>query len=174
MSETGIVRRMDGLGRIVIPKELRRLLGLKAGDETEIAADGDRLTVRRHSRFAGFVTVCGRAVSYAASMTGCEVFLTAADRVEAACGRHAKDMLSRPLTAEFSAFAREEKTLSLRRESGFEPVKGVCIEGELVAVPVRAASGEVAGCLFAVGDNAEGHVGALEFAAGLLGSVCAE
>ena len=80
MSETGIVRRMDGLGRIVIPKELRRLLGLKAGDETEIAADGDRLTVRRHSRFAGFVTVCGRAVSYAASMTGCEVFLTAADR----------------------------------------------------------------------------------------------
>ena len=103
MSETGIVRRMDGLGRIVIPKELRRLLGLKAGDETEIAADGDRLTVRRHSRFAGFVTVCGRAVSYAASMTGCDVFLTAADRVEAACGRHAKDMLSRPLTAEFPA-----------------------------------------------------------------------
>ena len=60
------------------------------------------------------------------------------------------------------------------REGGFEPVKGVCIEGELIAVPVRAASGEVAGCLFAVGDNAEGHVGALEFAAGLLGSVCAE
>ena len=36
MKETGIIRRMDDLGRIVIPKEVRRLLNLKEGDPLEL------------------------------------------------------------------------------------------------------------------------------------------
>lgn len=36
MKETGVIRRMDDLGRIVIPKEIRRLLNLKEGDALEL------------------------------------------------------------------------------------------------------------------------------------------
>ena len=36
MKETGMIRRMDDLGRIVIPKEVRRLLNLNEGDALEI------------------------------------------------------------------------------------------------------------------------------------------
>lgn len=36
MKETGVIRRMDELGRIVIPKEIRRLLNLKEGDALEL------------------------------------------------------------------------------------------------------------------------------------------
>ena len=36
MNETGIIRRMDDLGRIVIPKEIRRLLNLTEGDKLEL------------------------------------------------------------------------------------------------------------------------------------------
>ena len=36
MKETGIIRRMDDLGRIVIPKEVRRLLNLVEGDQLEL------------------------------------------------------------------------------------------------------------------------------------------
>ena len=41
MKETGIVRRIDDLGRIVIPKEIRRTLGIKEGDTLEIFTNKD-------------------------------------------------------------------------------------------------------------------------------------
>lgn len=41
MRATGIVRRMDDLGRVVIPKEVRRTLGIKEGEAMEIFTDRD-------------------------------------------------------------------------------------------------------------------------------------
>lgn len=47
----GIVRRIDELGRIVIPKELRRTMRLREGDELEIESDGERLIVKKYGAF---------------------------------------------------------------------------------------------------------------------------
>ena len=41
---TGIIRRIDELGRIVIPKEIRKNLRIKNGDNLEILVDGDNIT----------------------------------------------------------------------------------------------------------------------------------
>lgn len=49
MQTTGIVRRIDELGRIVIPKELRRSMRLHEGDELEIAMEGDLMTMKKYS-----------------------------------------------------------------------------------------------------------------------------
>ena len=43
---TGIVRKIDDLGRIVIPAEMRRILGIQEGDELEIALDDNRIEIR--------------------------------------------------------------------------------------------------------------------------------
>lgn len=48
MKSTGIVRRIDELGRVVIPKELRRTLGVENGDPLEIFGDGERIIVRKY------------------------------------------------------------------------------------------------------------------------------
>ena len=42
MNDTGIVRRVDDLGRIVIPMELRRTLGIKVKDPMAILVEGDK------------------------------------------------------------------------------------------------------------------------------------
>ena len=42
MKATGIVRRIDDLGRVVIPKEIRRTIGLREGDAMEIFLDNDK------------------------------------------------------------------------------------------------------------------------------------
>ena len=46
MKATGIVRKVDDLGRIVIPKELRKVLGLNEGDPLEIFSDEGSIILR--------------------------------------------------------------------------------------------------------------------------------
>lgn len=48
MKATGIVRRVDDLGRVVIPKELRRTYDIKEGDPLEIFVDDDQLVLKKY------------------------------------------------------------------------------------------------------------------------------
>ena len=55
MKETGVIRRIDELGRIVLPKEMRKILKIKAGDNLEIFMnDGDIVL----SKYNIFQNVC--------------------------------------------------------------------------------------------------------------------
>jgi len=48
MRDTGIVRRVDELGRIVIPMELRRTLGIKVKDPLSISMDGEQIIIEKY------------------------------------------------------------------------------------------------------------------------------
>ena len=56
MSDTGIVRRVDDLGRIVIPMELRRTLGIREHDALSISVDGERIVLQKYSAACA---ICG-------------------------------------------------------------------------------------------------------------------
>lgn len=56
MKSTGIVRRVDELGRIVIPMELRRTFGIEIKDPLEIFVDGDAIVL---SKFQAVCVFCG-------------------------------------------------------------------------------------------------------------------
>jgi transcriptional pleiotropic regulator of transition state genes len=47
VSPTGIARKVDDLGRIVLPVEMRRLFGIRPGDEMEITVDGGGIQLRK-------------------------------------------------------------------------------------------------------------------------------
>ena len=48
MKSTGIVRKVDELGRIVLPSELRRTLGIEEKDRIEIFVDGESIILRKY------------------------------------------------------------------------------------------------------------------------------
>ena len=50
MRAMGIIRRLDELGRVVIPVEMRRMLDLADRDMVEIAVDGDRIVLQKIGR----------------------------------------------------------------------------------------------------------------------------
>lgn len=58
MKTTGIVRKTDELGRVVIPMELRRTLGINERDGLEIFVEGDRIILRKYEPACIF---CGSA-----------------------------------------------------------------------------------------------------------------
>ena len=50
MKTTGITRRIDDLGRVVLPIELRRMLGIEVKDSLEIFVDGDSVILRKYRK----------------------------------------------------------------------------------------------------------------------------
>ena len=48
MKSTGVVRKVDELGRIVLPKELRTILGINVKDSIEIFTDGDKIVLQKY------------------------------------------------------------------------------------------------------------------------------
>ena len=58
MKATGIVRKVDELGRIVLPIELRRTLGIAERDPLEIYVDGDTIIIKKYQAVCVF---CGNA-----------------------------------------------------------------------------------------------------------------
>ncbi|MBQ6285290.1 MAG: AbrB/MazE/SpoVT family DNA-binding domain-containing protein [Bacilli bacterium] len=49
MNQTGIIRKIDDLGRIVLPKELRKHLNINSGDDFQILLDGERIILEKYS-----------------------------------------------------------------------------------------------------------------------------
>ncbi|MBO5655180.1 MAG: AbrB/MazE/SpoVT family DNA-binding domain-containing protein, partial [Clostridia bacterium] len=66
-------RRIDELGRIVIPKELRRTLRIKEGDELEILPQGENLVLRKYSPFFDMLYASDGVVEMIGEYVGGEV-----------------------------------------------------------------------------------------------------
>lgn len=58
MKATGIIRKVDELGRIVLPIELRRSLDIDVKDPIEIYTDGDKIVLKKYTQTCSF---CGKS-----------------------------------------------------------------------------------------------------------------
>lgn len=57
--KSGMVRRVDQLGRIVIPKEMRRVLGIEDKDPVEISVDGENIVLKKYEKKQPTCPHCG-------------------------------------------------------------------------------------------------------------------
>lgn len=64
MKSTGVVRKIDELGRIVLPSELRRIFGIHEGDELEISVEGERVILQKRADVCVFCSAEDPVVSY--------------------------------------------------------------------------------------------------------------
>ena len=64
LKATGIVRKMDELGRLVVPKEIRRAYNINAGDPVEIFVDGGKVVLRKYEPFCMFCSNTEGVIAY--------------------------------------------------------------------------------------------------------------
>ena len=101
MKATGIVRRIDELGRVVIPKEIRRTLRFREGDPLEIFTDKDGGVVLRKYSIMGDIEEHAREFAESIHHTlGHTTVITDKDIVVAAAGKGKKDLLGKNLSKE--------------------------------------------------------------------------
>lgn len=68
MKATGIIRPIDELGRIVVPKELRDSMDIKKGDPMEIFTDGDYIILKKYAPFCTFCSSSQSLVNFGGKM----------------------------------------------------------------------------------------------------------
>lgn len=96
MKATGIVRRIDDLGRVVIPKEIRRTLRIREGDPLEIFTEREgSVILRKYSPIGEIGAVAGLYAESLAHTMNCIVCLTDMDQIVAASGNGSKELLNR-------------------------------------------------------------------------------
>ena len=117
MKATGIVRRIDDLGRVVIPKEIRRTLRLREGTPLEIFTDREgEIILKKYSPMMELTTF---AVQYAEAMaqsTGLLVCITDRDQVIAGAGGAKKDLLQRNISRQLEQAINERNTVMAGRD----------------------------------------------------------
>ncbi|MDQ3962878.1 MAG: AbrB/MazE/SpoVT family DNA-binding domain-containing protein [Actinomycetota bacterium] len=64
MKSTGVVRKIDELGRIVLPSELRRVFGIKEGDELEISVDGEKVILEKRQDVCVFCSAGNPTIDF--------------------------------------------------------------------------------------------------------------
>ena len=64
MKSTGVVRKIDELGRIVLPSELRKVFGIREGDELDISVDGERVILQKRRDLCTFCGAESPAVEF--------------------------------------------------------------------------------------------------------------
>lgn len=112
MKATGIVRRIDDLGRVVVPKEIRRTLRIREGDPLEIFTDREgEIILKKYSPIGELSQFSGQYAEAMAQTTGHLVCITDRDHVIAASGAGRKEFEGKPISAELDALIENRGTL---------------------------------------------------------------
>lgn len=112
MKATGIVRRIDDLGRVVIPKEIRRTLRIREGDPLEIFVDRDgEVILKKYSPIGELGDFAKEYAESLADSTGHIAMITDRDVVIAIAGASKKEYLEKPISDDVEQAMEDRKTL---------------------------------------------------------------
>jgi AbrB family transcriptional regulator, stage V sporulation protein T len=111
LKATGIVRRIDDLGRVVIPKEIRRTLRIREGDPLEIFVDRDgEVILKKYSPIGELGEFAKEYAESLAETTGHIALITDRDVVIAVSGVSKKDFMDKAISEDIEHCMEDRKT----------------------------------------------------------------
>ena len=147
MKATGIVRRIDDLGRVVIPKEIRRTMRIREGDPLEIYTERDgEVIFKKYSPMGELSEFAGQICDSLFKTSGATVAVCDRDSVIAAAGGAKRDILDKSVSA-FLEDVMEKRGMFNAEFRVSQPLcEGVAEHCVSVAAPILSA-GDVLGCV---------------------------
>lgn len=153
MKATGIVRRIDDLGRVVIPKEIRRTFHIKEGDSLEIYTDKDgEVIFKKYSPMGELSEFAGQICDSLHKTTGVTAAICDRDSVIAVSGSARRELFEKRISPQMEqimanrgVYVADDGSAMAVCEDADEP----CVA---VAAPIISA-GDVMGCVIFTGDD---------------------
>lgn len=99
MKATGVVRRIDDLGRIVIPKEIRKTLRIKDGEYLQFFLDRDNIILQKYSPMVGLPTFYKDYVDSIFSEIGGNVIISDREKIVAIAGNLKKKYFEKNISS---------------------------------------------------------------------------
>ena len=173
MKATGIVRRIDDLGRFVIPKEIRRTMRIREGDPLEIYTEKDGEVIFK--KYSPIGELGDFAVNYAETLsktTGKGACITDRDSIIAVSGIPKKELMERRISREIENIMQEKTTFQSKNNNKLTIVEGVDKYNAGVVVPIVSEGVTIGSVIFVLNDGekvSEVESKLAESAAGFLG-----
>ncbi len=175
MKATGIVRRVDDLGRIVIPKEIRRTLRIREGDPLEIYTEKDGGVIfRKYSPMGDLQEFAAQMCDSIGTATGRIAAVADRDAIIALSGAPKRELMDKPNSTELEKLMEQRKNYRYRTgEPMIRASEGTEKYHLGVAAPILS-QGDLMGCVLLLlneGDNPlqEADQGLAQTAAAFLG-----
>lgn len=148
MKATGIVRRIDDLGRVVIPKEIRRTLRIREGDPLEIytATDGE-VIFKKYSPVGELSEFAGQYADVISRISSLPTLICDKDHVIAASGVSKREFLERRVSAVLENYMESRKSYAANQQNAgdIQPIEG--IEHPASVIYPIISSGDVTGAV---------------------------
>ena len=120
MKATGVVRRIDDLGRVVIPKEIRRVHRIKEGDPLEIFTDKEgEIILKKYSPIGELTEFASTYADTISKTTGHIACITDKDTVIAVAGGAKKDFLEKNLSKELEEVLENKEIFKSKENNEF-------------------------------------------------------
>ncbi|MDR1131483.1 MAG: AbrB/MazE/SpoVT family DNA-binding domain-containing protein [Oscillospiraceae bacterium] len=147
MKATGIVRRIDDLGRVVIPKEIRRTLHIRDGDPLEIYTEKNGEVIFKKYSPVGELSDFAAQICEALYKTGeCVSAVCDRDTVIACAGVPKKELVDKRLSGGLSEIMDSRKLYTAAGKTELPLAEGESILCVSVAAPI-VTEGDVMGCV---------------------------
>ena len=148
MKATGIVRRIDDLGRVVIPKEIRKTMRIREGDPLEIYTDRDgEVIFKKYSPIGEMQLFAAEYAETLAKTAGMSIFVCDRDAIIAVAGASKREYLDRKISKGLEEII--EGRAIYRRDHGKEPFSVIADKAShyiSCAMPILA-EGDIVGCI---------------------------
>lgn len=155
MKATGIVRRIDDLGRVVIPKELRRKMRIREGDPLEIYTDSDgSVMFKKYSPVGELSNFAAQYAEVLAKIAGLPTLISDHDYIVAAAGVSKREFLERRITPVIEEFMETRRSFAAHAGDmdDIQPVEGV-EHGAVIMYPIIASGDVIGSVIMLYGEN---------------------
>ena len=151
MKATGVVRRIDDLGRIVIPKEIRRNLRIRDGESLEIFVDGSNIILKKFSIMRNIDEYAINMADAIHSLTKKSVVITDTDSV-IACSCNLNDLFNKSISDNLSFCIKRRESILERYDKNLSLTIDYSVNCRY-AMNAIVANGDSVGLVIIFGDS---------------------